>query len=453
MRGVRLTLYAGLAVSLLLSGAVLGWKLLIRGEKPGFIIIGVAALLAACALLCLFSAAAVGRGRGKAVARLWLFIITLIFFYAVTDFVGGLIFIRPTPFHNFPDEYLHHKMPSRMRYVLRNPDNGDEYEMVTNNLGFRGRDIGEKARGTYRIVLLGDSFTLGDGLPDTDAFPPLLERLLNESGDRKYEVLNLGVVSYTPLLEYLLLKKYIGQLEPDMVVLNFDMSDLLQEYVYRRIARADGTGEVTAVDGYREYNTRVSSRYVKMLILIRRNMFITSSIVEIIDKRFGKDEDADVDVADVVERENRMMLVHTLDAPQQEELPRMYSMVEDSILRAKRLCDRYGCVFILSVYPWGHQVNDREWLPGRYDFIPERARISDRTVDNLGEYARENGIEFFNAFPSFRGYKGGERLYFMHDPHWTPAGQRLMAESLAVFVQGELKNGDRAHANPIPMAR
>jgi lysophospholipase L1-like esterase len=450
MRGVRITFYAGFAVILLVLGAVLAWKLLIQGERPGFIFIGVLAVLAALAALCLYSAEAAGRGRGKAVARPWLFIFTLAFFYALTDFVGGQIFIRTTPLLNFPDEQVHHRMPPRKRFVMHDPDSGAEIEMVTNNLGFRGSDIGEKDPGVYRIVVLGDSFTMGVGIPDEDAYPRLIERALNKSGNGKYEVINCGIVSYTPLLEYLLLKKYIVLLEPDMVILNFDMSDLLQEYVYRRIAKTDESGVVTAVDGYREYNTRINSVYLKIIMFIRRNLFVTSSIFEILGKQPEDEEELDLNVAAVVERENRKLLVHTLDVPQPEESPQMYGMVEDSILRAKRLCDMYGCVFVLSVYPWGHQVNNREWMPGRYNFIPEEARVSDRTVEELARFARQNGIVFFDAFPSFRGYKGGEPLYFRENPHWASAGHRIMAESLAEFVQGELKNGDRAHANPNP---
>jgi MoaA/NifB/PqqE/SkfB family radical SAM enzyme len=110
----------------------------------------------------------------------------------------------------------------------------------------------------------------------------------------------------------------------------------------------------------------------------------------------------------------------------------------------------YGCKFILSVYPWGHQVNDEEWVPGRYQYIPEGARISDRTLEKLGEFARENGIDFLNAFPSFREHRGGEQLYFRHDMHWTPAGQRLMAKSLDGFIEKELGRNDRPRATFFP---
>jgi hypothetical protein len=449
MKRLGITLYAGLAVSLLLLCAVLAWKLLLRGEKPGFIIIVASALLAASALLCLYSAAAARRGRGKAAARLWLFAASLVFTYAVVDIAGGAIFARPALFHNYPDRHVHHKMPPRMRYLMHNPHGDYSVEMVTNNMGFRGRDIGEKAPGAYRIVMLGDSFTLGEGVGDSSTFPRLTEEYLNGKGGRKYEVINLGVESYAPVLEYLLLKRVIRELGPDIVVLSFDMSDLLNEYTYRRTAVFDDEGDVAAVDGFPEYKRRRESPAERTIKWIRERLFITGILYEALNRRAlnrAELEAGDLSVRNAVERGSGMLLLHTLDAPQPDNLPEMYGMVEDSILRAKRLCDTHGCVFILSVYPWGHQVNEEELAPGRYEYIPMGARISDKTVERLEAFARQNGIEFLNAFPSFRGYKGGERLYFRHNMHWTPAGQGLMAESLGRFIEEEIGNKIRPRA-------
>ncbi len=445
MREFKLFIYTDLALTIILLGALLGWKVHVQGQSPGYILTGISALLLINASLCVVSAAAISRGHGKLISRLWLFLFSLVIFYVLVDFIGGKIIIRPIPFHNFPDGYVHHKMPPRLTYGMVNSEGDYKVEMITNNLGFRGRDVTGKPPGVYRIVMLGDSFTMGEGVGDEEAFPLLTEEYLNEAGSGKYEVVNLGVESYTAVLEYVLLKRMINDLKPDMVVFNFDMSDPIQEYAYRKTAEIDGTGDVTAVSGLKEYNKRRQDLNIRIVDWVQNRLFITRILLEFLDSRFHKEAEdhvENIDVRTAVERHNRMLLLHTLDAPQLKESAEMHAMVEDSILRAKRLCVRYGCKFILSVYPWGHQVNGRQWMPGRYDFIPRDARISDRTVEELGRFARENGITFFDAFPAFREYEGGEPLYFRHDMHWTPAGQRLMAESLAGFIEEDLKKGD-----------
>jgi hypothetical protein len=341
-----------------------------------------------------------------------------------------------------------------MRYLMENPYGDYSVEMVTNNMGFRGRDIGKKAPGTYRIVMLGDSFTMGEGVGDGSTFPLLTEEYLNGMGGRNYEVVNLGVESYSPVLEYSLLKRVIRELRPDMVILNFDMSDMLNEYAYRQAAVFDDKGDVAAVDGFPEFERRRESLTERTLKWIRERLFITGILFETLNRRAFIRAEAgagDLSVRNAVERGSGITLLHTLDAPQLPQTEEMYRMVEDSILRAKRLCDMHGCVFVLSVYPWGHQVNDVEWVPGRYQYMPEGARISDRTVEELEAFAGRNGIDFFNAFPSFREYKGGERLYYRHDMHWTPAGQRLMAETLDMFIEKELGKKDRPRAIFLPV--
>jgi len=447
---MRKLFYAVFTVLIALLAAVLVWKLLIRGQEPGFLITIFSALLLIIAALCLYSAVAIGRGQGRKAAKLWMFLSVFVLFYAAADLIGGAIFIRSTLFHNYPDKYVHHKMPPRMHYLMENSYGDYSVEMVTNNMGFRGRDIGEKKPGTYRIVMLGDSFTMGEGVPDGSTFPLLVEKYLNAAGGRKYEVVNLGVESYAPVLEYSLLKRMIAQLKPDMVVLNFDMSDMINEYAYRKDAAIDASGDVVSVDGFPEYERTRENPKDRAFRWIRNHLFITGILYETLDMRALNRQAADaanINVNTGVEKGSRMLLLHTLDAPQLKETPEMYSMIEDSILRSKKLCDVHECKFILSVYPWGHQVSDAEWAPGRNLYMTREDKISDRTVDELQAFAARNSIDFFNAFPSFRKYSGGERLYFRHDMHWTPAGQKLMAETLDGFIEKEIKKKPAANVS------
>jgi GDSL-like lipase/acylhydrolase family protein len=63
-------------------------------------------------------------------------------------------------------------------------------EFRYNSLFFRERELGPKAAGVTRVVLLGDSFTEGQGVKEKDTTARRLEALLNSAGDRRWEVLN-----------------------------------------------------------------------------------------------------------------------------------------------------------------------------------------------------------------------------------------------------------------------
>jgi hypothetical protein len=95
-----------------------------------------------------------------------------------------------------------------------------------NNLGLRSPDRpAGKPPDRYRILMLGDSFTMGKGVEDHHTFSVLLERSLNEKvpacNGRTIEVLNAGVDSYAPILSFIQLQRDLHRLEPDVVVLNF----------------------------------------------------------------------------------------------------------------------------------------------------------------------------------------------------------------------------------------
>lgn len=95
-----------------------------------------------------------------------------------------------------------------------------------NSMGHRDNEISlPKTPGRVRIVMLGDSVTFGWGAPMEGTTSETLERLLNESGSRQYEVVNTGVGNTNTAMQaaYFIHKGY--ELEPDVVVLNYFIND------------------------------------------------------------------------------------------------------------------------------------------------------------------------------------------------------------------------------------
>jgi len=73
------------------------------------------------------------------------------------------------------------------------------FRCTTNSLGFRGKEVSpQKPEGVFRIFCLGDSITFGHAVADSESYPAVLERLLNEraEGKQRFEVINAGVMGY-----------------------------------------------------------------------------------------------------------------------------------------------------------------------------------------------------------------------------------------------------------------
>ncbi len=100
-----------------------------------------------------------------------------------------------------------------------------------NSRGFRGKEFGAaKESGTYRVVAMGDSCTLGVGVPEEETYSVALERLLagREGRYKRYEVINAGVAGYSSLQGLRYLQRDILKYKPDLITLYFGLND----YVY-----------------------------------------------------------------------------------------------------------------------------------------------------------------------------------------------------------------------------
>ena len=93
--------------------------------------------------------------------------------------------------------------------------------------GFRTADFeDERADGSFRVVCIGDSWTFGANVDQSDAFPQRLAALLSAARPgANVEVLNLGVMGYSSRQGLELLRRRLAGLEADVVVIGFAMND------------------------------------------------------------------------------------------------------------------------------------------------------------------------------------------------------------------------------------
>ena len=100
--------------------------------------------------------------------------------YFVLDLAAGWILIGTLSPPLVPNLYRHHALVPDSQAEIRQRDFA--YIQRVNHLGLRGRETTvEKPPGTRRIVMLGDSFTMGKGVEDDETFSVLVERALQAS--------------------------------------------------------------------------------------------------------------------------------------------------------------------------------------------------------------------------------------------------------------------------------
>ena len=132
-----------------------------------------------------------------------------------------------------PDYLLNHKLIPNHKCLAKTFEFTVEYSI--NNLGLRESETVAEAKPEelYRILFLGDSFTFGTGVAQKDTLVKQIERLQNAKfSSRKIQTINSGVLGYSTVLENLYLRTKGTRLNPDMVIVNLNMTDFSEDRLY-----------------------------------------------------------------------------------------------------------------------------------------------------------------------------------------------------------------------------
>lgn len=112
--------------------------------------------------------------------------------------------------------------PVRLDAVARRAPWAVEFRY--NSLRFRDVELGPKPSGVRRVIVLGDSFTEGQGVKEADTWPRRLEGLLNASGTGRWEVRNCARRA-TDFPELYAMFEQVLAYDPDVVVYAMVLND------------------------------------------------------------------------------------------------------------------------------------------------------------------------------------------------------------------------------------
>jgi lysophospholipase L1-like esterase len=297
----------------------------------------------------------------------------------------------------------------------------------TNSFGLRSSEVAvPKPKGTFRILLLGDSFTFGFRAANDVIFARQLEKRLRGSGFSSVEVVNAGVLSYCPLLEYLQYRHTLHVLESDLVVLNFDMSDVQDHLEYSRNLASSRDGAPLFVT---EPSLGTSPGWVPGLLSFQ---WVTRYVTAARRRRDAATEG--VPFARDLDR-----YLWALDDGQ--EMNREVRDTLAPIINLAGLLAHHRVPLLLATYPQPWQVAaDATPLPpirDQYGIGQNRVHLNDRPFRKLEAFAREHGIPFINATSAFRQDSNPASLFLASDFHFSARGHALYADVLANYIVGQ----------------
>jgi hypothetical protein len=323
-----------------------------------------------------------------------------------------------------------------------------------NSHGFRDYErTYEKGANTFRILVLGDSYTEAPQVSLENSFPALLEQRLNEySNSKRFEVLNLGHSGFGTANAYMRYLNFGIKYSADIVILAFltgndirDNSKTLNREEVAFYFRFDGDGKLILDRSVIDQYERTLTTTKKFFQLIKEKSYLASLISERLylmrfqlrEKQFqnllaggghqGSHEKLD-ELSDL-----------NIYLPNMGRLwKEAYAVTQALFLKFRESVEENGGRFLLVTLSNGEQVH-----PEVQQELAERYGLSfdfeqpDRIIE---EFAKKHDIRHLKLMPTFREYhlRTGTYLHGFHGSktgHWNENGHRLAAEQIFKFLK------------------
>jgi len=315
-------------------------------------------------------------------------------------------------------------MPNSVRLrLMHQPDKRLGYRLVPNyEMGYKTSDFDsfvkinseglrdyehqkDKDPNTFRILVLGDSFTFGVGVNLEDSYSKVLESMLNQSYDsggnkKKYEVINAGIEGFGTGQEYIYLEELGIRYKPDLVIVGLfsnDINDVMSEIPNSTFTKTWLKNHLYVLSYLRGLHK----------ILLIRSKDVKTTFFQIYQEQYPPEFKAAIQ-----KTKEYLMKVHDFS----------YSN---------------GAKTLILIVPSCFEIDRLEWDKkgfGRLysdDFFNKNMS---KFSDIFTEFGKEKSVPTLTLLPTFRN-SNIRPLYFTHDPHWTKEGHRLAAESIYNFLE------------------
>jgi len=327
----------------------------------------------------------------------------------------GMGDVFPPRFFEPHAQFGHFHVPGRSGWQRTN-----EYEtfISINSKGLRDVERSyEKPDGTFRILMLGDSFVEGLQVGQDQTLPAQLETRLNQHSAVPVEVINAGVSRYGTDNALLFLDGEGLRYEPDLVIYTFypnDVTDIVENCLFE------------LVDGRLTHHPTIIS-FSDRLRLVLYDISYTYRFVLGLSARITEAADETL-----IDTEWGQVSPIYLAQPRPED-DYAWESVAHILERMHLATTEASAQFTVISLPEDFQSQDRLW-----EKVAQAEEVLRRDAPNrrLTE-AIPAGVPYFDLLPDFRAAAQEQSLYYPADHHFNPAGQALAAELIATFLTAE----------------
>jgi hypothetical protein len=304
-------------------------------------------------------------------------------------------------------------------------------EVRTNSFGLRGPEtIIPKPAGVFRIVLLGDETILAPETSEPEHCLHLLTEHLQQRTRARIEVVNAGIPGACPLTEYLLVKQRLLALQPDLVLLHFDWSDVSDDQQLRRRMRSDRAGMPLSCP----HPTLTASKSANNPIDALRQEFRLVDWGLMSTSRRWKMQIAEQTASSRETGANPYAWLRDERPDTNVSVQQSFRPIAD--LARLGQSSHFQFAVVTSPKPW--QISARcSSGPGTRlaAGVADEACFTNRApFDSLADFVTGLRLQYADASMTLMAGREVEANFLRFAPRWSPEGHRRVAEFLASFL-------------------
>lgn len=320
-------------------------------------------------------------------------------------------------------------------YVSKNGE--FENRVQTNRRGLHDVEHSfDKPGGVFRILILSDSYGQAREVPIVINFARRLEDLLNQTAlhGLTFEVINTGYFGLGTTQEYLYYTVEGQRYDPDLVLLGFYVgNDVVDNHapLVQAWNQVDTVGfPYFSPDGIlHQPGMAVEHRVLSWL---RQNSFLAHTIN---DAAAGTQRTDRVEVGEPNITEQALRVPMGIYLPPDDTWQDAWKVTDRALGELKNAVEQDGARLAVFIIPDRRQVYDDDWettLAALPDF-PVESLDRERPTETIKSLLQEKSIPALDLLEPFRSAE--DRLYFMVDGHFNPAGHTLTAQLLADWLR------------------
>jgi hypothetical protein len=314
-------------------------------------------------------------------------------------------------------------------------EKGREYNVLykINSLGLRDREYGPKQPGTFRVLLVGDSFSVSHGIEIEKSLSRQLENSLQRLGDldntpKKIEVINAANGGYSPYNYWKSYQRWAPVFNPDAVIIGLSPDDydcgnedskysiengeILAVYKDGKMLQTGENGMVRKIRKWLSWNSE--------FYILLRNFFYYNDIA-------GR-----INLWKNAKANERNIQFEQFLIPQPESMEASWKKAFSYLVKLKKEADEDRVPVVIVPIPLKFEIDQLEFqrIMANSNLALDEIDI-DKPLKMIEAFGKKENMPVFDPRAAIKECNEETSCYFVYDGHWIAEGIRGATDAIA----------------------